>query len=304
MPFSSTLEVTGKPDFGLIKIDPEETARALQTYLNTGSSLTGVSLDDIQRSVIKLPNGGDSATLVDLMAVGMKLFDAIVWITGGRPASHPLQIDPAMKVEAIASLHEVARSVFYCYFMLVVQARYPASSRNDAKPKIPNFLSTIMGMDKPQHVYVETICSFEPQKFDPAWVRHVKFEGFGQETLSRFGLGVAGYRNFGPFKLYPPKAGLPENLITAYNFARNVATAPASWDIHPLTRHPTVLSRRGNLNKNLNNLMLECFSIEDLQEMKKVKIIYDVPEKDPSHRNYLLWAALDDVSGTATIFRT
>jgi hypothetical protein len=306
MPFSSSVAITGVPDFGLVHIDPEEVAKSLQTYLETASKLTGVSLDDISLAVISQPANGEKATLVDLLNVGMKLFDAIVWLTAGRPPSHPLVVDKGMKKENVPSLHTVARAVFYCYFMIVVQARYPVSGKTAAKdaPKIPNFLKTIMGMDGPQHEYVETICSFEPQKFDAKWAQHVSFSGLGQETLSRFGLGVAGYRYFAPFGLYETKDGLPDNLTAAVAFARTIAKTAPTWDIHPLTRRPDVLTKRGNLNKNLGNLLLDCFTEETLKEMEAAKVIYKVPIREPSHRNYLQWTVEDDISGNSYIFKT
>jgi len=300
--FNSTTAVTGVPDFGLIHIDPQEVARAFQTYLHNASKLTGVSIKDIKLNVIKLPSKPEEATLVDLLNSGLKLFDAIVWMTAGRPKEYPLKLDPAMKADSISSLHNVARAVFYCYFMLIVQARYPVSRNEVNKPAIPNFLRTIMGMDEEQHVYVERICTFEPQKFDPAWARYVDFKGFGQETLSRFGLGVAGYRYFGPFALYPRKDDLPDNLVNAFEFAKTVASAPASWDVHPLTRSPNVLTNRGNLNKNLMNLILECFTEEQIAEMVAAKVIYTTPTREPNHRNYTQWKPVDDITGKATIF--
>lgn len=302
MSFAAHPTWTGVPDFGLIHINPEEVAKSLQTYLETASKLTGVSLDDIQRTIIKEPGDVRKVTLVDLLKVGMKLFDAIVWLTAGRPESHPLRVDPTMKPESIPSLHDVARSVFYCYFMLITQARYPVSKATAEKPKVPNFLKAIMGLDQEQHVYVERICSFEPQKFDPQWARYVNFRNFGQETLSRFGLGVAGYRMFGPFGLYTPKPDMDPTLRPAFEFARKVAKSPPSWDIHPLTRNPAVLAKRGNLNKNLANLILECFTSEQIAEMVKAKVIFATPTPEPTHRNYRQWTADDDITGTAKIF--
>lgn len=302
MVFTADPSSVGVPDFGLIHIDPIQVAQAFQAYLETASKLTGVSLDDIKTSVIRLPANVSKVTLVELLGIGMKLFDAIVWLTAGRPQSHPLIEDPVMRKEDILSMHDIARSVFFCYFMLITQARYPASSSNKDKPKIPNFLRTIMGMDKEQHHYVEAICSFAPQKFDPAWARHVKFSGFGQEVLSRFGLGVAGYRMFGPFGLYNYRPDMDKSLIPAFNFARKIAKSPSSWNVHPLTRDPNILTSRGNLNKNLNNLMLECFTDAELDEMVKVKIIYAKPQRDPNHRNYKMWTEEDDISGNSRIF--
>lgn len=302
MAFSATPSFVGVPDFGLIHINAEEVAKAFQTYLDSASKLTGVSLDDISRRVITMPTDPSRVTLFELVGLGMRLFDAIVWLTAGRPNSHPLKQDPSMTKDSIPSTAEVARAVFYVYFMLVTQARYPVGRSTAEKPKIPNFLRSIMGMDAEQHVYVEQVCTFTPQKFDPGWVRYVSFENFGQEVLSRFGLGVAGYRMFGPFNLYSPKAGYDTSLTPAIEFARSVARAPASWNVHPLTRSPNVLTARGNLNKNLGNLIREVFSDEQIDEMVTSKILYAKPQKEAAHRNYKTWGAIDDITGNAAIF--
>lgn len=303
MAFQAIPAIVGVPDFGLIHIDAAQTARAFQAYLNTASKLTGVSLDDITTRVSKLPQSLTTVTLAELLALGMKLFDAVVWLHAGRPTSHPLLADPGMKKTDIASLHEVARAVFYCYFMLLTQARYPAPTAAAEKPKIPNFLRTIMGMEKDQGHYVDLVCTFAPQKFDPAWVRFVTFNDFGQEVLSRFGLGVAGYRMFGPFGLYAAKEDIAEDLKPAFVFARTLATSAASWDVHPLTRNPTVLTSRGNLNKNLGNLILDSFTEEQINEMVAAKILFKKPEREVAHRNYMQWSSEDNISGTANIFR-
>lgn len=304
MPFSATATYVGAPDFKVVDINPDEVAKALQKYLERGSKLTGVSLDDISTSVIEMPSDVKKVTLSDLLEKGMKLFDAIVWLTADRPSTHPLRVDAAMTKDKLPSLHEIARAVFYVYFFLITQARYPAGSKSTDKPRVANFLKVIMGMDDDQSVYVDRICSFDPQKFDPAWVKAVNFKSFGQETLSRFGLGVAGYRLFGPFKLYTPKDGLSQELMNAFTFASAVAKSPATWDIHPLTRNVNILTNRGNLNKNLGNLILEVFTEEQINEMVITKILYGKPSKEASHRNYLTWAPTDDISGTNLIFRS
>jgi hypothetical protein len=302
MAFTATPSFLGAQAFNIVHIDTVEVAKALQKYLEAGSKLTGVDLDDINTSVIKLPPTPATVTLAELLSFGMKLFDAIVWLTAGRPTSHPLKIDPAMTQSSIASAHEIARATFYCYFMLLVQARYPASAAAKEKPKIPNFLTTIMGMAEEQSRYVSTICSFEPSKFDPKWVKYISFAGFGQEALSRFGLGVAGYRLFGPFALYEPKPDVDPRLADAILFAKTVAKSPASWNVHPLLRSPNVLTKRGNLNKNLGNLILETFSATDIDEMVSSKVLYQKPTREAGHLQYRQWTAADDISGGDLIF--
>jgi len=304
MAFTATAATIGSPTFNVIDINPAEIAKALQTWLDRGSKLTGVSLDDIDRGVHTMPTSTTKVTLVQLLELGMKLFDALVWLSAGKPDTHPLQVNPEITIATIPSMHEVARAVFYNYFFMLTQARYPARTGAQNPSKVPNFLSVILGMDQPQGEYVATICSFEPQKFDPGWVKYVKFANFGMETISRFGLGVAGYRMFAPFKLYTVKEGLPLNILRAVSFAEKVAKHPPTWDVHPLTRNPAVLTNRGNLNKNCANLMLEVFTKEQLDEMVQSKVLFSYPVRDPTNTNYTQWNDDDDISGTTFIFQT
>lgn len=292
----------GVPDFRVIDIDPAAVAQCLQAYVDRGSRLTGVSLDDIQLGVTRVPQNIRTATLTDLLAVGMKLFDAIVWLTAGSPTSHPLVADPNMTDNQIPSMMSVARSVFYTYFFLLTQARYPASRQTTDIPKTPNFLSVVMGMDEPQHAYIDRICSFNPTQFDPRWVQSVQFAGLGQESLSRFGLGVAGYRMFGPFKLITPSQPVPQNLQNAMAFARNIAVSAASWQIHPLTRSPNILQARGNLNKNLGNLILDVFTDAEIDMMVQARILFKKPEREPAYTNYQEWNPVNDIATGAYIF--
>jgi hypothetical protein len=301
MALQNTRAFTGIPNFNVIDIDPATVANCLQDYVNRGSKLTGVSLDDIDTSMIKLPDDPSTATLTDLLSGGMQLFDALVWLTAGRPASHPLVMSSVMEEAEIPSLMEVAKAVFYVYFFLMTQARYPAAPGDTNAPKVPNFLKVVMGLDEPQDAYVSRICSFNPTQFDPSWVKHVSFRGLGQETLSRFGLGVAGYRLFGPFGLYEPKPDLPTELREAVQFAQKVARAPPTWEVHPLTRNPEILKSRGNLNKNLGNLILLAFTDTQINEMVTSRILFAKPVREPSYRNYMMWKADDDISGTTRI---
>jgi len=302
--FTANAANTGVPNFKAIDIDPAQVAAAFQAYINRGSQLTGVSLDDIDCGLHTMVNNPATVTLSDLLGHGMKLFDAMVWLTAGRPASHPLARDPSKSSDKSPSMMQIAGAVFYVYFFLISQARYPAKAVGGSQPAVANFLREVMGMKENQSHYIELLCSFEPTNFDPRWVRHVSFAGLGQEVLSRFGLGVAGYRMFGPFKLYSPKPNMDPTLQPAYEFARKVASTAPTWDIHPLTRNPAILTVRGNLNKNLNNLILECFDDVQIAEMVTARVLFKAPTREPNYMNYKRWIAEDDISGTSSIFLT
>lgn len=292
----------GVPNFKVIDIDIQDVARCLQAYVTRGSKLTGVSLDEISLGVTALPKEGEEVTLVSLLEKGMKLFDAMVWMSAGQPKEYPLVIDPELTTEKVCNLQEIAKAVFYVYFFLLTQARYPVAVGQDNAPAVPNFLKVVMGLKDHQGTYLEKICSFNAVQFDARWARYVTFKGLGQEALSRFGLGVAGYRMFGPFKLYACKPGASDEVRRAYNFARAVATAPPSWAVHPLTRDPAVLTKRGNLNKNLSNLILEAFTEKQIESMVAAKVLFAKPKEEPAYLNYMQWSEDDDISGSQQIF--
>ncbi|KAG6046505.1 hypothetical protein E4U39_001268 [Claviceps sp. Clav50 group G5] len=294
----------GAPDFGIVHVDPKEFALILQPFLNRGSKLTDeVTVDDISTKVLSVPDKPEQATLKDLVAIGMKCFDAVVWLSAKDKSGHPLRADPTMKPDDIPSMEEISKSLFYCYFMLLTKARYPPDDHEIQQ--VPRFLSVLMEMDKEPSYYVSKICTFELRRMNPTWIKQMNYSSLTTKTLSRFGLCVAGYRMFIPFDLFDAREGLPDNLVSAFTFARTVARAPASWNVHPLTRPrgpQAAITRRGNLKQNLGNLILDVFTEEQIDEMVKHRILFKKPDRDMAHREYLQWAAEDDISGTANIF--
>ncbi|KAG6057565.1 hypothetical protein E4U16_006784 [Claviceps sp. LM84 group G4] len=306
MPFQvgEPVKIRSSPDFGIVHVDPKEVALILQPFLNRGSKLTDeVTVDDISTKVLSVPDKPDQATLEDLLAIGMKFFDAVIWLRAKDKSGHPLQADPTMKPDDIPSTEEISQSVFYCYFMLLTQARYPPDDHEIKK--VPRFLSVLMGMDKEPSYYVSKICTFELRRMNPTWIKQINCPSLTAKKLFMFRLGVAGYRMFVPFDLFDAREGLPDNLVSAFTFARAVARAPASWNVHPLTRPQgpqAAITRRGNLKQNLGNLILDVFTEEQVDEMVKQRILFKKPDRDVAHREYLQWAAEDDISGTANVF--
>ncbi|MCJ1231429.1 hypothetical protein MMC12_008106 [Toensbergia leucococca] len=199
-------------DFKIIDIDPKDVAAALQPYVARGSK--GVSIDDIDVTVKSIPQGSPPG-LAALLEAGMKLFDAIVWLPGGGAAAKALTVDSNIDPKTIPSLHTVTRSVFYTYFFLLTQARYPAPADEVNSLKVMMFLIKVMSMSESQHVYIWNICSFTPSKFDPKWIRKVKYNGLDQEVLWKFGLGVAEYHLFSPFKILTPTKPLSPEVRAA-----------------------------------------------------------------------------------------
>lgn len=179
MTSSLTVASLGTPNFGNVDPNPREIARALQAFVHRGSRIIGVTLNDINLRVLRAVEHPETVTLVDLLQNGAHLFDAIIWLSAGRPANYKWAPDPQLQAEQIPSLSSIAEALFYTYFFLITQARYPAKNDGGSPPAVAKFLITIMGLTRPQHDYISMLCTFDPATFDPRWIKEIRFPGFG-----------------------------------------------------------------------------------------------------------------------------
>lgn len=345
------LPETDKVNFSTIEFDVKNLALIFNRFINEGSRVHRLAVGDL--TVYANPKGEftdiekdatyeveltDKAktkltvakTLKGLMACGTKFLDAIVWL-GLESKDRPMpMMHPMMKNEDKTAAYstynnpsKLANYMFYYYFYLLTRAHPPGIASSGSNEPVPKFLSGVLGIrDAPSEV-ADYLASFELQKINPAWIRHIDKSGLSQESLSRFGLGVAGYRAFAPFALYKPwfetkegelwleknekelkegKVEDPRIYKTAYEVAKSFAVAPADWDIHPCTRNPNVLKKYGNLNQNMGNLMLKVFSTEQLAEMVSARLIYAKPVYRAEHQGYKNWTDSYKFSGSKPIF--
>jgi len=291
----------GFVDFKYVTLDPAEVARIFEKFVAHGSKLNQVSSDDPVTNV-KVGTVKEALnTVADCLAVGMRLFDAVVWLKSGKVKE--ISIDPSITDEKIATPSDISSALFYCFFFLLTQARYPSQGNKDQLTNVPAFLANILGLNKGQKYYSDIMCGFDIVKFDPKWVRYYPLQHLSQEALSRFGLGVAGYRLSAPFKLYAPDKDGHDKRANAIKFAETLAKSPPSWDIHPVTRKPDVLSKYGNLNNNLGNLILDVYKEETIDEMVSAKILYAKPVRVPRNREYIQWSVDQLIFTEENIFK-
>ncbi len=74
----------------------------------------------------------------------MKYFDAVVWLSAGRPISEPLLINTNLTIDSIISNDLITKSLFFVYFFLLTQARYPYQENNSPPIKVPKLLSLLI----------------------------------------------------------------------------------------------------------------------------------------------------------------
>ncbi|KAI0999883.1 hypothetical protein K3495_g8314 [Podosphaera aphanis] len=95
----------------------------------------------------------------------------------------------------------------------------------------------------------------------------------------------------------------PKWLDGAVVIAKSFIEAGYCWDFHPATRNPQVLSLYGNINKNLQNLMIACYKSSTLETMKAIKKIPFLPTYDPVHKNFMEWHSRPPYRATKPIFK-
>jgi hypothetical protein len=295
-------------NFDIKTIDQATIATALQQFVTLGSTKATLVIEDIDTSVLRDITPAGSRELMPYLNAGGRLFDYLAWTAFGKPASTQFNVS-SDRAGSVPSITDVCKAVFFCYFYLLTQARYPPRTNTDGthgsnvlRKQVPKFLTVVMGCSLQPEEYCQMLASFELERFGTGWVRHISFQNFGNESMNRFGLGVAGYRYFAPFSYISVKEDAPENIKAAARWAKSVAEQPHSWKIHPVTRDAAMLTKYGNLNKGLSNLMLDAFTTEQIEGLVRHRQIYAVPTKDPLHTKYTQWEGTWVTETTDRIF--
>jgi len=296
----------------VISFSAEELANQLLPFIEQGSKISSLTRDDL--NVYKVAYGKSSSISVDeridedsdiaaLLSVGQnKFFDVLFWLSlpkDERPAMR--EITENQVAEAIP-IGEICSALFVQYFFILTRGRVSEATTSNLGTDLPKFIHTVMNLRDSPKDYSDRLASFSLHKLGYEWVRYVPFGKISREAVSRFGLGVAGYRLLAPFRLLTPRRDLEQNLLDAVEVARSMATQPASWDIHPSTRHNDILNEYGPLNANLSNLMLEVFDHGDLRTLVEQKALFKFPVHDPTATNYRTWSDLYVTDGRARIF--
>lgn len=294
----------GDITFQTVEPDYANLATAVQSFLSYGSKKGHVLIEElcVMSDVDPLPER--FADVAEAIKHGTKFFDACLYFTlpdGQKPAIRALTDEHRPASRTYGSIGE---AIFVIYFYLLTRARVPARIGEDANHPVPRFLTGVLSLTQGVAYYLTLIAGFDISKMDHKWIKSINMNDLGDEFRNRAGLGVAGYRMFGPFKSYTPKTGVSANITAAVSVAKQIATAPPDWNIHPITRNPVILSNLGNLNQNLGNLILEAFTDEQIREMVTSKMIFQKPTKQPTHIQYRTWTAQQLIPLNDPIFTT
>jgi len=276
-------------DFKTIEFDLIELAGKIQRFVHQGSQRYFVSIDDIKIQKLAGEQPPDPMTMEWLFEQGNPFFDSVFYI-GLEDVKKPQIVElPAGHTVSPILPYALAQALFFQYFLILTRGSVSDEDSLTVGTAVPSFLAKVIGLDKTPKYYASLLSTFQLKKVDPAWAKFVPMKDLGKECVNRLGLGVAGYRMGGPFKLLPKPTGMSAEQTTAYEIAHSFISQPYSWDIHSATRNPNILTIYGPLNANLGNLALEIFKKEDLERLVSTKALYKLPIKDDSATNYRSW---------------
>jgi len=292
--------VTGNIVFEAVDIDLDSLAGFLQRFIIQGSKRYQISRQDMMCTFPQGTNKPDPLTLEWLLAQGNPLFNSLFCLAEG---DRRLVMERPPGITATAKTPEaVAKALFVQYFFIMTRGSVSVAPDNTASTTMPNFLGSVMSCNESPLAYASRLSTFTLGSLNPGWVKYIRTDLLGVETMNRFGLGLAGYRNMAAFKFLRRPDNIPSHLIRPYEVACSMATQPASWDLHPATRRPDVLTRYGPLNKNLLNLTLELWTVAEIQELVDSKALFQMPTRAAGVTNYRSWSILWVTDPASLIF--
>jgi len=276
-------------DFGLVDTTRKFLHSGFNAFLQSGSNLYTLSKDQVNVVITEDAPADLVPNPANLIKYGAKFFDVMAWLAipnGDRPIVRRAK---GYFSDNVPSLLDVAKMLFFCFFFLLTQARYPGVGQRSQLTQIPAFLTSVLGLPWTQRQVADAMASFPLSYFNPIWIRHIDFGVLGQEAISRFSLGMAGSRLLGPIYYAKEVPSWSPELKNAHAVVRALWGIIDSWDFHPLTRSPDLLKNFGSFNKNLNNVLIAMFTTPELQALVNAKQLYKRPEPQPGATQWKTW---------------
>lgn len=277
----------GNLSFDSVVLDPQDIANACHAFLVQGSRRNVISIEDL---VIVSDATTKPAAFVNLaMAIehGTRFFDAVAYFSIPHNLRPEIRAADYDDLPDTRDMNAIAEALFYQLFHVMVRGSPNRSMNMDSQ--IPGFLKNVRGLKETPAFYADRICSFDLMKIDWRFIRLLPWGEISQEAINRLGLGLAGYRMLAPFKHYPVDRTLTPAEENAVKIARIMATSPADWSIHAVTRSADFIQKFGNLNANLKNLISRVYSTESIDMMVANKLLYERPAFDARHQQFLSW---------------
>jgi hypothetical protein len=279
----------GDLNFQGIDLNAADLGSALQRFISQGSNTGFISKNDL--TIISRNDNRPSGftSVADAINCGTRLFDALCYFSIPELQRPEVEIDALDAEDEDPSLESISKSVFYVYMYILIRGRAPIAEDDAENAPVPKFLTTVMGLtDKPTS-YVNNISSFNLNQMDHTWIKHVTINNLSQKAQNRLALGMAGYRLPAALTIYPFKQNASNEAKTAANAIKEFVNKGATWDCHAVTRTPAFLDVVKNFNANINNLILEVYTEQQITTLLNNKVLAVKPVENPRFTNWRNW---------------
>lgn len=271
-----------------IVLNEEDLARAISDLIADVGALRLVTKADLHvyaPNLIALPQ-----TIKETMKYGTKIFDAIYYFALPEDERPPVLQGTDLGGELDNFILQSKKCLLWMAMFLMLRGSYPSSASSVSGADIPAFLIQTAGMNVSPKEVSDQLASFNLVNIPTGWIKFIDWSTLAPEIRQRFALGLAGYRLMGPFKVYPCRQDASPEVKNAYNWVREIATKPFDYKILSATRDPMLIARLGSWNKALGNLILLCFTNEQVNEMVATKILFQKPTRDARSDTWRTWA--------------
>lgn len=272
-------------------IDYKYVAVALQRFIEVGSN-DGIIYTNELRFEVNPGEKTDFNNLEAALAAGMKPLDAVLYLSLRQTPN--IKITHRQQNIARPDISAINKACFVAYFYLITRAYWPSTAGNISGHPVPNYLKTLQLVTNFTDVMtkINMLTDNSSKVWQSTWIRYIKLDKFGQKSISRILLGVAGYRWIAVIALVEPDFTDDPVALRARAAVKVLYKKGYDWGVHPLTRTEAMMAKTGSLNKNLNNLALRLYSSDTLERLKAQKVIYDYTPEIPGNTAWTTWSVI------------
>lgn len=279
----------GRPDFGIITLDAAFIKAVINDYLIIGSSISRLSINDINIISVKDEIPNRFSTVLEAIEHGTPFFDAIAYFTLPETKRPRITAMTDLPAHQTTEINKVSEALAYVYFFLMTRGTPPETDRTVLGTDIPRFLHTTLALQDSPQSYAKCVASFSLKKIDHKWIKLVDLSKLGQQFLSRLALGVAGYRLLMPIALMPIEDYTNEAAVKAANIIKDFIARGYMWNIHPITKNPHTVMLTGSLNEACADIMFHIYNTPTLENLVAHKLLFQIPERQLRLQTYGKW---------------
>lgn len=279
----------GDLTFSRIIFNDSEVGKALERFVITGSSPESLSVTDLKIVSRSSTPPDVFNSLIEAIQNGTRLFDALGYFSIAPEDRPKPSYEPADPNNPDPTPDAVASALYYVYCFLMFRGTPPPHIKVDKNFVIPNFLPGVANLKEEPYIYVRRVASFDLARMEHRWIKYIPIPKLNQTARNRLSLGVAGYREPSALLYAMLQKDTDPLVVRATEAVRKFIQRGATWDVQSVTRTNKFLSVVKNFNKNCANLLALGCTTEELEKLRRNKIIFALPIYDDRYTNWRNW---------------